>query len=138
MQHLAADEGRMRYQLLRTYAVALVVVGWVDLVFFLILGFVPWFAFAGQTIPVTSPWGMWAIYLSPVGGLILGGLTALGYFIASQLIQVFLDQRDLLEELLGVNRRLLRIIEGKKPGGDPREVDLFRLDQSPDEELPSL
>ncbi len=128
----------MRFQLLRTYAVALVVVGWVDLVFFLILGFVPWFAFAGQAIPVSSPWEMWAIYLSPVGGLILGGLTALGYFIASQLIQVFLDQRDLLEELLGVNRRLLRIIEGKKPGGGPREVDLFRLDQSPDEELPSL
>jgi len=128
----------MRYQLLRTYAVALVVVGWVDLGLFLILGFVPWFMFAGQAIPVTSPWEMWAIYLAPVGGLIVGGLSALGYFIASQLIRVFLDQRDLLEELLGVNRRLLRIIEGKKPAGGPHEVDLFRLDQSPDEDLPRL
>ncbi len=128
----------MSYRLLRTYAVILAVLGWVHLIFFLVLGFVPWFVSAGQIIPVSSPWQMWAIYLFPVGGFILGGLTALGYFIGSQLIQVFLDQRDFLEELLGVNRRLLRIIEGKKPGGGPREADLFRLDQSLDDELPRL
>ncbi len=128
----------MSYRLLRTYAAALAVLGWVYLILFLFLGFVPWFWAAGQAIPASASWEMWVIYLSPIGGLILGGLMALGYFVGSQLIRVFLDQRDLLEELLAVNRRLLRILEGKKPGGDPRETDLFRLDDSPEEELPSL
>jgi hypothetical protein len=128
----------MPYHLLRTYAVILTVLGWMHLIFFLALGFLPWYAFAGQAIPVGSPWEKWAIYLSPVGGLILGGFAALGYFVTSQLIRVFLDQRDFLEELLGVNRRLLRIVEGKRRGGGPLEADLFRLDQSLDDELPSL
>ncbi len=128
----------MSYRLLRTYAVVLAVLGWVYLILFLILGFVPWFWAARQALPVSSSWEMWVIYLSPVGGLILGGLMALGYFVGSQLIRVFLDQRDLLEELLAVNRRLLRILEGKTPGGDPRETDLFRLDESLDDDLPSL
>ncbi len=128
----------MSYRLLRTCAVILAVLGWVHLIFFLALGFVPWFVSVGQFIPVSSPWEQWVIYLSPVGGLILGGFMALGYFIGSQLIQVVLDQRDFLEELLGVNRRLLRTIEGQKPGGDPHEADLFRLDEPEDDDLPSL
>lgn len=126
----------MSYQLLRTYAVILVVLGWMHLILFLALGFFPWYIFAGQTIPVSSPWEKWAIYLSPVGGLILGGLAALGYFVSSQLIRVFLDQRDFLEELLAVNRRLLRIVEGKERGGGALEADLFRLDESLDDDLP--
>lgn len=126
----------MSYQLLRTYAVILIVLGWMHLILFLALGFLPWYVFAGQAIPVSSPWEMWAIYLAPVGGLIFGGFAALGYFVSSQLIRVFLDQRDFLEELLGVNRRLLRIVEGKKQGGSPLEADLFRLDESLDDDLP--
>lgn len=128
----------MSHQSLRTCAAALTVLGWVHWVFFLTLGFVPWFMSARQMITVSAPWEIWAVYLSPVGGFILGGLTALGYFIGSQLIQVFLDQRDFLEELLMGNRRLLRIIEGKKPAAGTRESELFRLDQSLDDDLPSL
>ena len=126
----------MSYQLLRTYAVILVVIGWMHLILFLALGFLPWYVFAGHAIPVSSAWEKWAIYLSPVAGLILGGFAALGYFVSSQLIRVFLDQRDFLEELLAVNRRLLRIMEGGKRGGGPLETDLFRLDESLDDDLP--
>jgi hypothetical protein len=138
MGRFAEDERAMSYRLLRACAVILAVLGWVHLIFFLALGFVPWFVSVDQVFPVSSPWEQWVIYLFPMGGLILGGLTALGYFIGSQMIRVVLDQRDLLEELLGVNRRLLRIIEGKKAGGGPREADLFRLDESEDDDLPSL
>ena len=128
----------MSYRLLRTCAVILTVLGWMHLIFFLILGFLPWFGFVGQVIPVGSPWEQWAVYLAPVGGLILGGFAALGYFVTSQLIRVFLDQRESLEELLTVNRRLLRIVEGKKRGGGPADTDPFQLDQSLDDDLPKL
>ena len=128
----------MSYQLLRTCAVILTVLGWLHLIFFLTLGFLPWLPVAGQIIPVGSPWEMWAVYFAPVAGLILGGLSALGYFVTSQLIRVFLDQRESLEELLTVNRRLLRIAEEKKRGSGPAEGDPFQLDQSPDDDLPRL
>jgi len=128
----------MPYRLLRTCAVILTVLGWMHLIFFLVLGFLPWFGFAGQIIPVGSPWEMWAVYLTPVGGLILGGLFALGYFVTSQLIRVFLDQRESLEELLAVNRRLLKIVERKKRGRGPVEMDPFQLDESLDDDLPRL
>ena len=126
----------MSYQLLRTYAVILVVIGWMHLILFLALGFLPWYVFAGHAIPVSSAWEKWAIYLSPVAGLILGGFAALGYFVSSQLIRVFLDQRDFLEELVAVNRRLLRIVEGKDRGGGALEADLFRLYESLADDLP--
>ena len=81
---------------------------------------------------------MWVIYLAPFFGFVFGGFTALGYFIGSQLIRVFLDQRDSLGELLVINRRLLKIIEGRKPGGGTRRSDLFPIDESLDDDLPSL
>jgi len=128
----------MSYRLLRTCAVVLAVLGWVHWIFFFLLGFVPLVMPVEQLIPINAPWQMWVVYLSPFFGFVLGGLTALGYFIGSQLIRVFLDQRDSLKELLEVNRRLLRMIEGKKPGGGTRRPELFPIDESLDDDLPNL
>jgi len=128
----------MSYRLLRTCSIVLAVLGWMNWAFFFLLGFVPLVIPVEQLIPINAPWQMWVIYLAPFFGFVFGGLTALGYFIGSQLIRVFLDQRDSLGELLVVNRRVLKIIEGRKPGGGTRQSDLFPIDESLDDDLPSL
>lgn len=117
----------MSHRLLRSYATFLVVLGWLHVVVFTLLGFVPWLTFVGQLVPTVSAWKPWALYASPVVGLLVGALCGLGYFVLSGIIQVFLDQRDLLEEILQAQRRLLGLVEPRRPSGGPSAKDLFDL-----------
>ncbi len=112
---------------LRSYTTLLVVLGWLHVVCFTLLGFAPWFAFPGQQILGESWWGQWALYASPAVGLLVGALTGLGYFILSGVIRLFLDQRDLLEELLQTQRRLLQVVESPQPGARVATKDPFDL-----------
>ena len=109
----------MSHRLLRSYATFLVVLGWLHVIVFTLLGFVPWLTFVGQLVPTVSAWEPWALYASPVVGLLVGALCGLGYFVLSGVIQVFLDQRDLLEEILQAHRRLLGLVESRRPSGGP-------------------
>ncbi len=133
----------MSYRTLRACAVILTVLGWVSLVFSFILGFVPWLLYVGEIFTISSPWERWVIYLSPVAGAMLGVLSAVTYLVIGQLMRVFLDQRDLLEELVAVNRRLLGATKGEKAENQvaPTESnpsDPFQIDQSLNEDLPNL
>jgi len=112
---------------LRSYTTFLVFLGWLHVVLFTLLGFAPWLIFPGQPILGDSWWGQWALYASPAVGLLVGAVTGLGYFILSGVIRVFIDQRDLLEDLLLTNRRLLQIVESLQPGGRPPTKDPFDL-----------
>jgi hypothetical protein len=49
------------------------------------------------------------------------------FFVASGVIRVLLDQRDLLEELVEAQQRVLRPAESRQPTGAPRAKDPFDL-----------
>jgi hypothetical protein len=128
----------MSHRPLRSYANFLVVFGWMHVVLFTLAGFAPWFIFAGRPIPVESPWDGWAMYAAPAVGLLAGALAGLGYFVLSGVIRVFLDQRDLLEELLQTNRRLLQVMESQQPSGRPASTDPFDLSDLKNTDEPLL
>ena len=52
----------MSYPFLRTIAKVLTIVGWVHIVFGVVLGFLPWFIFAGEPIPIMFVWEKWLLY----------------------------------------------------------------------------
>src|SRR5512136_830715 len=127
----------MSHRLLGSYATFLVVLGWIHVVLFTLAGFVPWFMSVGQPFSDTSQWGQWVVYASPAVGLLVGALVGLGHFILSGVIQVFLDQRDLLEELLQTHRRLYQLQQASQPTGRSVTRDPFDLTdlKNPDEQL---
>jgi hypothetical protein len=117
----------MSHRLLRSYATFLVVLGWLHVVLFTLLGFAPWLGFVGQLVPAVSQWGPWALYASPAVGLLVGALCGLGYFVLSGVIEVFLDQRDLLDEILQTHRHILRLVETRQPSDGLSAKDPFDL-----------
>ena len=121
---------------LRSYTTFLVVLGWMHVILFTVLGFVPWLIFGGQPILMESWWRQGALYASPAVGLLVGALSGLGLFILSGVIRVLMDQRDLLEEILLTNRRLLQITESRHPSDRPSKKDPFDLTDLKDTEEP--
>ncbi|RPI05428.1 MAG: hypothetical protein EHM71_12680 [Zetaproteobacteria bacterium] len=119
----------MSHRPLRSYAKFLMVLGWLHVVVFALAGFAPWFVFAGWPIFREGPWGPWAAYAAPAVGLLFGALLGLGYFLLSGLIRLFLDQRDLLEELLQTDRRLLQLMESQLPSEHAAPTDPFDLSE---------
>ena len=107
----------MSHRLLRSYATLLVVLGWLHVVLFTLLGFAPWLGLVGQLVPTVSQWEPWVLYASPAVGLLVGTLCGLAYFAVSGVIRVLLDQRDFLEEILQAHHRLLRLAESRQPSG---------------------
>ncbi len=73
-----------------------------------------------------SQWEPWVLYGTPALGLLVGALLSLGYFSASGVIQVLLDQRDILEEILQAHHHLLRPAEPRQPR-DAAPADPFDL-----------
>jgi hypothetical protein len=117
----------MSHRPLRSYARFLVVLGWLHVLLFALAGFATWFVFAEWPVFRDGPWGPWATYGAPAVGLLFGGLLGLGYFLLSGLIRLFLDQRDLLEELLQTDRRLLQLMESQLPSEHAASTDAFDL-----------
>ncbi len=113
------------------------VLGWLHVVLFTLAGFAPWLV-SGQSTPPESPWVAWAVYAGPAVGLLVGALSGLGYFVVSGVIRVFLDQRDLLEEILQTHRRLLEIVEYRQPAGRSATQDPFDLTGITDTDEPIL
>jgi len=107
----------MSHRLLRSYATLLVVLGWLHVVLFTLLGFAPWLGLVGQLVPTVSQWEPWVLYAFPAVGLLVGTLCGLAYFAVSGVIRVLLDQRDFLEEILQAHHRLLRLAESRQPSG---------------------
>ena len=117
----------MSHRLLRSHATLLVVLGWLHVVVCTVLGFAPWFGPAAPFVPGVSQWGPWAFYASPALGLLVGALGGLAFFVASGVIRVLLDQRDLLEELVEAQQRLVRPAESRQPSGASSATDPFDL-----------
>jgi hypothetical protein len=128
----------MSHRLLRSYAKFLVVLGWLHVLLFALLGFAPWLVFVGQPIPAIAQWKEWALYVAPAAGLLVGALFGLAYLILSGVVQVFLDQRDLLEEILLSHRRLLQLVESRQAGGRPSTKDPFDLSDIQERDEPLL
>lgn len=117
----------MSHRLLRSHATLLAVLGWLHVVVCTLLGFAAWFGPAAQFIPGLSQWGPWAYYASPAVGLLVGALGGVAFFVASGVIRVLLDQRDLLEELVEAQQRLPRPAESRQPSGASSAKDPFDL-----------
>jgi len=100
----------MSHRLLRSYATLLVVLGWLHVVLFTLLGFAPWLGLVGQLVRRCPNGALGPVCLSRVG-LLVGTLCGLAYFAVSGVIRVLLDQRDFLEEILQAHHRLLRLAE---------------------------
>jgi hypothetical protein len=97
----------MSYRLLRFLAGSLNFIGWALVICCTGLGFLPWTLSTIESMPVAPRWQFLVIYGSPVAGFLVGFFAALGFFVLAQLIRVFLDQRDLLEQIVDTNERLL-------------------------------
>jgi len=101
---------------LRSYTTFLVVLGWVHVGAGTLAGFAPWVLAAGQGISADAAWAPWLLYAAPPLGLLVGALSGLGYFILSGVLRVLLDQRDLLEDLVQTQRRLLQVAAARQVG----------------------
>lgn len=128
----------MSHRALRSYATFLIVLGWLHVVVFALLGFAPWLILAGRPIAPETQWEQWLIYAGPAIGLLVGGLLGLGYFVLSGVIRVFLDQRDLLEDLVQTQHRLLPFVESRQPEGRSAAQDPFDLTGLKDTDEPHL
>lgn len=117
----------MSQRLLRSYAAFLVGLGWMHVILFTLLGFIPWYISVGQPLSGEFQWKQWAVYACPAIGLLVGALFGFGHFVLSGVIQVFLDQRDLLEELLQTHRQLLDLLQTWQPAGRRATRDPFDL-----------
>ncbi len=123
---------------LRSYATFLVALGWVHVGAGLLAGCVPWVVAAGQAIPGGAAWAPWLLYAAPPLGLLVGALFGLGYFILSGVLRVLLDQRDLLEDLVQTQRRLLQAAAAQRAGTPPAATDPFDLRDAKDADEPTL
>jgi hypothetical protein len=101
-------------------------------------GLAPWALAAGQAIPADAAWEPWLFYLAPPLGLLVGALSGLGYFILSGVLRVLLDQRDLLEDLVQAQRRLLQVAEARQAGSSLAATDPFDLSGAKDADEPTL
>lgn len=122
---------------LRSYAAFLVGLGWSCVVVCTLAGFVPWFVVGSPAVPVEPTWLAWLVYAAPALGLLVGALVGLGCFVASGVIRVLLDQRDLLDELL-MQHRSGRAGAAAQPGAPSASQDLFDLTGIKDRDNPSL
>jgi hypothetical protein len=82
--------------------------------------------------------GPWLLYAAPPLGLLVGALSGLGYFILSGVLRVLLDQRDLLEDLVQTQRRLLQVAEARQAGNHLAAPDPFDLSDAKDTVEPTL
>lgn len=117
----------MSHRQLRSYATLLVALGWLHVVAGTLLGFAPWFGPVAQVVPAVSRWEPWVLYASPAVGLLVGTLCGLTVFVASGVIRVLLDQRDLLEALLEAQQRLSRPAESRQASHASNVKDPFDL-----------
>ena len=117
----------MSHRPLRSTATLLTVLGWLHVVVCTLLGFAPWFGPVAQRVPAVFLWEPWALYASPAVGLLVGTLCGLAFFVASGVIRVLLEQRDLLEEILEAQQRLVRPTESRQPIGASSAKDPFDL-----------
>jgi len=123
---------------LRSYATFLVVLGWVHVGAGLLAGCVPWVLAAGQAMPADVAWAPWLLYAAPPLGLLAGALVGLGYFILSGVLRVLLDQRDLLEDLVQTQRRLLQAAVAQRAGTPLAATDPFDLNDAKNADEPTL
>ena len=122
----------MSYPLLRFCASLLIVLGWLSIVVCMVGGFLPWLLIAARLLEVGSRWEGLVMYASPVIGLLTGLIIGLGYFAAGYLLRIFLEQRDLLAELVATDRRLLRLAEPPTREPEPAGRTLFDIPDRPD------
>jgi hypothetical protein len=104
----------------------------------LLVGCVPWVLDVGQAIPRDVGWAPWLLYAAPPLGLLVGALFGLGYFILSGVLQVLLDQRDLLEDLVQTQRRHLQAAATQRAGTGLAATDPFDLRDAKDADEPTL
>ena len=123
---------------LRSYATFLVALGWVHVGAGLPAGCVPWVLAARQAIPAGAAWAPRLLYAAPPLGLLVGALFGLGYFILSGVLQVLLDQRDLLEDLVQTQRRLLQVAEARQAGNHLAATHPFDLSDAKNAAEPTL
>ena len=123
---------------LRSYTTFLVVLGWLHVGAGTLAGVAPWVLAAGQAIPADAAWAPWLFYAAPPLGLLVGALSGLGYFILSGVLRVLLDQRDLLEDLVQTQRRLLQAAAAQRAGTPPLATDPFDLRDARDADEPTL
>ena len=123
---------------LRSYTTFLVVLGWVHVGAGTLAGFAPWVFAAGQGISADTAWAPWLLYAAPPLGLLVGALSGLGYFILSGVLRVLLDQRDLLEDLVQTQRRLLQVAAARQVGTHLPVTDPFDLSDAKDAVEPTL
>jgi hypothetical protein len=123
---------------LRSYTTFLLVLGWVHVGAGTLVGVTPWVLAAGPAIPVDAAWAPWLRYAAPPLGLLVGALSGLGYFILSGVLRVLLDQRDLLEDLVQTQRRLLQVAAARPVGTHLAVTDPFDLSDAKDAVEPTL
>jgi len=128
----------MSHRSLRSYTTFLILLGWLHVVVFALLGLAPWLILTGRPVAPETQWEQWLIYAGPAIGLLVGGLAGLGYFVLSGVIRVFLDQRDLLEDLAQTQHRLLQLVESRQAGGHSTAQDPFDLTGLEDMDEPHL
>jgi hypothetical protein len=132
------ESDAVSHRKLRSYTTFLVVLGWVHVGAGALAGLAPWVLAAGQAIPADAAWEPWLLYAAPPLGLLVGALSGLGYFILSGVLRVLLDQRDLLEDLVQTQRRLLQVAEARQAGSPLAATDPFDLSDAKDPAEPTL
>lgn len=123
---------------LRSYAAFLVVLGWMHVAAFVLAGFLPWLTMAETAVSALPPWEQWLVYAAPAGGLLIGAMTGLAYFIVSGVLRVLLDQRDLLEELLRAQQGGPRQAHEGAPESRLSRLDSFDFSAIKETDGPSL
>ena len=123
---------------LRSHTTFLLVLGWVHVGAGTLVGVTPWVLAAGPAIPADAAWAPWLLYAAPPLGLLVGALSGLGYFILSGVLRVLLDQRDLLEDLVQTQRRLLQVAAARQAGIPLAAPDPFDLSDAKDTVEPTL
>ena len=128
----------MTYPVLRFCASLLIVLGWLSIIVSTLAGFLPWVLIALRLLEVGSRWEALVMYASPVVGLLTGVIIARGYFAVGYLLRIFLEQRDLLAELVTANQRLLRLVEPPSRESEPSGRGLFDVPDRPEPDEPTL
>ena len=126
----------MSYPVLRFCASLLIVLGWLSIVVLTLGGFLPWLLIAARLLEVASKWEALLLYGAPVAGFVAGMIIGLGYLAAGYLLRIFLEQRDLLVELVEANRRLLRLVE--PAGRESESRALFDIPEQTEHDGPAL
>ncbi|HTU01263.1 MAG TPA: hypothetical protein VMG58_05585, partial [Candidatus Sulfotelmatobacter sp.] len=71
-------------------------------------------------------------------GLLAGVATGLGYLAVGYLLRIFVEQRDLLAELVAANRRLLSLAEPPRREPETAGRGLFDIPDQPEPHEPTL